>query len=69
MLAAGPILKLFLERSVCAPQYLSAGTCTSPIVSFSILKSDMLNVLSVRIGRKFTCRFAASKLGLKYGYF
>ena len=31
-----PILKLFRERSVCAPQYLSAGTFTSPIVSCSI---------------------------------
>ena len=31
-----PILKLFLERSVCAPQSLSAGTFTSPIVSFSM---------------------------------
>jgi len=30
MEASGPILKLFRERSVCAPQYLSAGTCTSP---------------------------------------
>src|SRR5690606_7990871 len=37
MEAAGPILKLLRERSVCAPQYLSAGTCTSPMVSCSIL--------------------------------
>src|SRR5690606_3687179 len=34
--ADGPILKLFRERSVWAPQYLSAGTFTSPMVSFSI---------------------------------
>ena len=30
------ILKLLSERCVCAPQYLSAGTCTSPMVSFSL---------------------------------
>ena len=35
--AGAPILKLLRERSVCAPQYLSAGTSTFPIVSFSIL--------------------------------
>ena len=33
----GPILKLFLDLSVWAPQSLSEGTFTSPIVSFSIL--------------------------------
>jgi hypothetical protein len=36
MLPGGPILKLLRLRSVCAPQYLSAGTFTSPIVSFSM---------------------------------
>jgi hypothetical protein len=35
--ADGPILKFFRERSVCAPQSLSDGTLTSPMVSFSIL--------------------------------
>ena len=35
--AGFPILKLFLERSVWAPQYLSEATFISPIVSFSIL--------------------------------
>src|SRR5690606_16783936 len=40
--AAGPILKLLRERSVWAPQYLSAGTCTSPIVSCSILYDMVL---------------------------
>ncbi len=39
MVPAGPILKLLRERSVCAPQYLSAGTFTSPMVSCSILYS------------------------------
>ena len=34
---AGPILKLFFDRSVCAPQYLSDGTLISPMVSFSVL--------------------------------
>ncbi len=33
-----PILKLLLLRSVWAPQYLSAATFNSPIVSFSIRK-------------------------------
>ena len=37
MEARGPILKFSKERSVCAPQSLSAGTFTSPMVSFSIL--------------------------------
>ena len=37
MLDSGPILKLFLLLSVCAPQSFSVGTLTSPIVSFSIL--------------------------------
>ena len=36
MLADGPMRKLLRLRSVWAPQYLSAGTCTSPIVSFSM---------------------------------
>ena len=31
-----PIRKLSFERCVCAPQYLSAGTSTGPIVSFSM---------------------------------
>ena len=39
---AGPILKLLRERSVCAPQYLSAGTFTSPMVSCSILYSIVI---------------------------
>mmetsp|Transcript_11223 Transcript_11223/g.52090 ORF Transcript_11223/g.52090 Transcript_11223/m.52090 type:complete len:236 (-) Transcript_11223:324-1031(-) len=30
-----PILKFWSERCVCAPQYLSAGTRTTPIVSLS----------------------------------
>ena len=37
-----PILKLFLDLSVCAPQYLFAGTLTSPMVSFSNLYSIFL---------------------------
>ena len=37
MEAGAPILKLWSERAVCAPQSLSAGTFTSPIVSFSTL--------------------------------
>ena len=32
-----PILKLFLDLSVCAPQREFLGTLTSPNVSFSIL--------------------------------
>ena len=40
--ASGPILKLLRERSVCAPQYLSAGTFTSPMVSCSVLKSIVI---------------------------
>ena len=44
MLASGPILKLLRERSVWAPQYLSAGTFTSPIVSCSI-RYSILNFL------------------------
>src|SRR5579872_6612026 len=31
-----PALKWCSERSVCAPQYLSAATAISPIVSFSV---------------------------------
>ena len=36
--AAMTNFELLRERSVCAPQYLSAGTCTSPMVSFSMRK-------------------------------
>ena len=39
-----PILKYFNERSVCAPQYLSAGTLILPKLSDSIL--DAISVLS-----------------------
>lgn len=35
--AAGPLEKLKIKRWVCAPQYLSAGTMTSPIMSLSSL--------------------------------
>lgn len=34
MEAAGSILKFLRERSVCAPQYLPAGTFTLPMVYF-----------------------------------
>src|SRR5690606_880776 len=53
--AEGPILKLLRERSVCAPQYLSAGTCTSPMVSCSIrydMESLFLYVAKVRRYRR-----------------
>ena len=51
---SGPILKLFLERSVCAPQYLSAGTLILPklilngvffayVNGYSISKSNASN--------------------------
>ena len=36
MLPSGPILKLFLLRSVCAPHNALAGTLTSPMVSCSM---------------------------------
>src|SRR5690606_21556748 len=52
--AAGPILKLLRERSVCAPQYLSAGTRTSPIVSFSILNDIIWSKFKI-------CKQKASK--------
>jgi hypothetical protein len=35
--AEAPILKLFLERSVCAPSIYQLNFSTSPMVSFSIL--------------------------------
>lgn len=38
------ILKFSSERSVCAPQYLSAATCTSPKASVSALVSAILEV-------------------------
>src|SRR5690606_14736631 len=53
--AEGPILKLLRERSACAPQYLSAGTCTSPMVSCSIrydMESLFLYVAKVRRYRR-----------------
>ena len=39
MLAGSPMGKCILLRSVCAPQYLSLGTCTSPMLSFSMRNS------------------------------
>src|SRR5690554_2787185 len=36
------ILKLSMARCVCAPYNASAGTCTSPKLSFSILNSVMI---------------------------
>src|SRR5690554_5787308 len=51
--AGAPILKFSKERSVCAPQNRSAGTFTSPIVSFSILYSILiLFILSLNKGTK-----------------
>ena len=57
MVPAGPILKLLRERSVCAPQYLSAGTFTSPMVSCSILYSMLF--ACVIIGFYFYYKFKA----------
>src|ERR1700755_832091 len=48
--ASGPILKLLRERCVCAPQYLSAGTCTSPMVSCSVLKLISINFAGAKLG-------------------
>src|SRR5690554_1998414 len=33
-----------MERCVCAPQYLSAGTFTPPMVSFSLLYCILLHI-------------------------
>src|SRR5690554_4824709 len=43
MLAGGPITKFPRDLSVCAPQYLSSGTFTSPRVSFSMRCPISLN--------------------------
>lgn len=39
------MLKFCNDRCVCAPQYLSAGTCMGPNVSYSTLKLDCLSSL------------------------
>ena len=46
------ILKFSVERCVCAPQYLSAGTSTYPMVSFSVLVFMVSFFLAKTQGRK-----------------
>ena len=44
-----PILKFSNDRCVCAPQYLSAGTSISPILSFSILVLMTFSLLNLLV--------------------
>lgn len=49
------ILKFSNDRSVCAPQYLSAGTCTSPKASVSARVAAILYVVAWKFRWKRDC--------------
>jgi hypothetical protein len=48
-------LKFSNDRSVCAPQYLSPGTCTSPKASVSALASTILYDVAWKFREKRGC--------------
>lgn len=50
------ILKFSNDRSVCAPQYLSAGTCTSPKASVSARVAAILYAVAWKVRSKRGCR-------------